>query len=185
MTMSRYTNSPNSSLRDESVQNTPYTTLTAFSPEDVRVPQSSTSRSGMGPPATHSDPFVTSAKSKAEQQKLSATASTFQPFGMRGSSKATAPSGPGPIPGTTQYLDAVIEKANSPNRGDWEMSFGVFTTSTMMSRNIKVSSVMKNEVMPLIEASWKVTYFLALFHFSPSLAFSTSFRDSHANLSSL
>ncbi|KAH9210479.1 hypothetical protein DL95DRAFT_412904 [Leptodontidium sp. 2 PMI_412] len=32
--MSRYTDSPDSSLRDESVQNTPYTTLTAFSPDD-------------------------------------------------------------------------------------------------------------------------------------------------------
>ncbi|KAG4429448.1 hypothetical protein IFR05_015070 [Cadophora sp. M221] len=151
--MSRYTNSPGSSLRDESVQNTPYTTLTAFSPEDARVPQSSTTRSAMGPPGTHNDPFVTSAKSKAEQ-KLSATASSFKPFGLRGSSMATSSSSSGPIPGTTQYLDAVIEKA-SPSRTDAEMSFGVFTTSTMMSRNIKVSSIMKNDVMPLIETTWK------------------------------
>ncbi|KAH6715650.1 RNA recognition motif 2-domain-containing protein [Leptodontidium sp. MPI-SDFR-AT-0119] len=156
MTMSRYTNSPSSSLRDESVQNTPYTTLTAFSPEDARVPQSSTTRSAMGPPGTHSDPFVTSAKSKAEQ-KLSATASSFKPFGLRSSSMAVGSSGSGPIPGTTQYLDAVIEKA-SPPRTDAEMSFGVFTTSTMMSRNIKVSSIMKNDVMPLIETTWKKLY---------------------------
>ncbi|KAH7321874.1 RNA recognition motif 2-domain-containing protein [Rhexocercosporidium sp. MPI-PUGE-AT-0058] len=151
--MSRYTNSPSSSLRDESIQNTPYTQLTAFSPEDARVPPSTHTRSAMGPPGSHSDPFVTSAKSKADQ-KLSATASAFKPFGLRGSSMATAPSGSGPIPGTTQYLDAVIEKA-SPPRTDSEMSFGVFTTSTMMSRNIKVSSIMKNDVMPLIEATWK------------------------------
>ncbi|CZT46411.1 related to mei2 protein [Rhynchosporium secalis] len=152
--MSRYTNSPSSSLRDESVQNTPYTTLTAFSPEDVRLQQSSTSRSGMGPPTTQSDPFVTSDKSKAEQ-KLSATASTFQPFGMRGSSMVPTSLSSSPVPGTTQYLDAVIEKATSSPKGDPEMGFGTFTTNTMMTRNIKVSSIMKNEVMPLIETTWK------------------------------
>lgn len=69
---------------------------------------------------------------------------------------AVGSSGSGPIPGTTQYPDAVIEKA-SPPRTDAEMSFGVFTTSTMMSRNIKVSSIMKNDVMPLIETTWKVS----------------------------
>ncbi|KAL2068332.1 hypothetical protein VTL71DRAFT_16430 [Oculimacula yallundae] len=169
--MSRHTNSPNS-LTDESVQNTPYTTLTAFSPEDVRVSQSSSSRSGMATPATQSDPFVTSAKSKAEQ-RLSATASTFQPFGMRGSSMSTASSSSGPVPGTAQYLDAVIEKATSSPKGDSEMSFGVFTTNTMMTRNIKVSSIMKDDVMPLIETTWK-----KLHKAGNSIRGSYKFRDS-------
>ena len=163
--MSRYTNSPHSSLRDDSVQNTPYTTLTAFSPEDVRTSQIFAGRSNMPPPGAHNDPFVTSAKAAKADQKLSATASAFKPFGMRTSSIGSTPSGSsisGPIPGTTQYFDAVIEKENSPSRGlsDTDMSFGVFTTSTMMSRNIKVSSIMKNDVMPLIEATWKVSRFL-------------------------
>ncbi|KAH9210480.1 hypothetical protein DL95DRAFT_526265 [Leptodontidium sp. 2 PMI_412] len=39
------------------------------------------------------------------------------------------------------------------------MSFGVFTTSTMMSRNIKVSSITKNDVMP---PSTELHSFLAL-----------------------
>ncbi|KAK0099681.1 hypothetical protein ONS96_008177 [Cadophora gregata f. sp. sojae] len=160
MTMSRYTNSPNSSLRDESVQNTPYTALTAFSPEDVRIQQASASRSSMPPPGAHNDPFVTSTKAAKADQKLSATASAFKPFGLRTSSMGSTPSTSsisGPVPGTTQYLDAVIEKENSPSRrsNDSDMSFGVFTTSTMMSRNIKVSSIMKNDVMPMIEATWK------------------------------
>lgn len=164
-TMSRYTNSPHSSLRDDSIQNTPYTTLTAFSPEDVRISQVAAGRSSMAPPGAHSDPFVTSTKAAKADQKLSATASAFKPFGMRTSSIGSTPSSSsvsGPVPGTTQYLDAVIEKENSPSRGagDSDMSFGVFTTSTMMSRNIKVSSIMKNDVMPLIEATWKVSRLL-------------------------
>lgn len=161
--MSRYTNSPHSSLRDESIQGTPQTTLTAFSPEDARGFKVTSTRSSERPQqAAQADPFVSASKTK-QDQKLSATASSFQPFGLRVRSTApasTSASTSRPIPGTTQYLDAVIEKENSPARSVQEIEltqFGTFTTSTLLSRTVKIASVYKTDVMPLVQASWKVS----------------------------
>ncbi|XMA11966.1 hypothetical protein WAI453_004757 [Rhynchosporium graminicola] len=41
---------------------------------------------------------------------------------------------------------------------DSEMSFGTFTTNTMMTRDIKISGILKNEVMLLIESTWTPKY---------------------------
>ncbi|KAL5328062.1 hypothetical protein ACEPPN_005770 [Leptodophora sp. 'Broadleaf-Isolate-01'] len=56
----------------------------------------------------------------------------------------------GPPPPSKHNLARLQSVSQSvvDSTADAEMNFGVFTTSTMMSRNIKVSSIMKNDVMP-------------------------------------
>ncbi|OWP05060.1 RNA recognition domain-containing protein [Marssonina coronariae] len=156
--MSRYTASPLSSSRDESVQGTPQTNLTMFSPEDVRLYEynAPANRSAERPQqASQNDPFVSSSSTQSKaDQKLSATASTFQPWGLRvPGSKSTS----GPIPGSKEFLTDQIEKATSPSRssGSETTQFGQFTSNSRVSRCIKISSVYKKDIMPLVEASCK------------------------------
>ncbi|KAI9049332.1 hypothetical protein LZ554_007176 [Drepanopeziza brunnea f. sp. 'monogermtubi'] len=172
--MSRYTTSPPSS-RDDSAQGTPQTNLSMFSPEDGRGFKVSSNRSAERMPlqpqqqTMNHDPFGPSSasKSKTSEQKLSATASTFQPkqpfrvtmsSGTMGSSSTTS----GFLPGTVEHLNEVIDKAGgseSPTRSssvDLETTSGTFTTSTRLSRCIKVSDLYKSDdVMPVVESAWK------------------------------
>ncbi|PQE16546.1 meiosis mei2 protein [Rutstroemia sp. NJR-2017a BBW] len=72
---------PSSTGAVESVQGTPNTALTAFSPEDVRPAKSADSRPSSAPLSTNQqDPFVSAGPRSKADQKLSATASAFQPF---------------------------------------------------------------------------------------------------------
>src|ERR1700712_3975022 len=72
---------PSSHGAVESAQGTPNTALTAFSPEDVKPPKSADSRPSSAPLSTnHQDPFVTAGPRSKADQKLSATASAFQPL---------------------------------------------------------------------------------------------------------
>jgi hypothetical protein len=59
------------------------------------------------------------------EQKLSATASAFQPYGLR-----VAPMNTAPIPGTTQHLNAIIAAEASPSKPAEITHFGIFTTDT-------------------------------------------------------
>jgi hypothetical protein len=61
-----------------------------------------------------------------------------------------------PLPGTAAYLANVIESANALPCEPVEpeiTSFGVFTNTTLKTRNLRISSLFNRDVMPVIEAS--------------------------------
>lgn len=178
--MSRYTTSPPSS-RDESVQGTPQTNLTMFTPEDGRGFKVSSNRPAerMAPQQTmNHDPFgpPSASKSKVPDQKLSATASAFlpkQPYrvAMSSAPMTTSSGNTGLVPGTVEHLNNVINQAGgsgSPSRSssvDLETTFGTFTTSTRLSRCIKISDLYKNaDVMPLVDSSLKASPLISFAH---------------------
>lgn len=173
--------SPGSSCDSgDSVDGTPYTKLTAFSPEDVRSTKPSSSAVTNTPArGIQHDPFISSSVKPKMEQKLSATASAFQPFGLRAASLGSTASGfsakPSassmkPIPGTRQYLNAIIEgyeaanleaakKSPSSALGDSNI-WGTFTTDTSTSRNLKVMTNLNVDIMPLVSATIAVSQIL-------------------------
>ena len=159
--MASYNYSPYSSAgNDDSAGGTPDTRLTAFSPDDPRVPRAGLT--GMSPRTLlkegHHDPFVTASSSKTPG--LSATASAFRPVSKGGSATAAGvPSTSSPLPGTAQYLSQVIAESASPrNREVSEgVKFGTFTTDTGATRCIKVSGIYDKMVMPAVQATFDVS----------------------------
>jgi hypothetical protein len=87
------------------------------------------------------------------EQKLSATASAFQPYGIRVTPMNTAP-----IPGTAQHLNAIIAAEESPSKPAEITHFGIFTTDTDATRNIKVSSLQDLNISAMIHTSLNVSY---------------------------
>ncbi|TAQ90445.1 hypothetical protein B7494_g1292 [Chlorociboria aeruginascens] len=167
--------SPHSSSNDaaESTQGTPDTRFTAFSPEDARAFKLTASASTATPlRASQHDPFVTTtSKSKAEQ-KLSATASSFQPFSFKVSSASSVPTVAygsasltpllsNPVPGTVQYLDSVVAAHTSPApaaKHTGATQHGIFTTDTGATRCIKVASIYQDDVLPLVNLSLDIGF---------------------------
>ncbi len=162
MAVIMYHASPHSSSgRDESAGGTPDTKFTAFSPDDPRAPKPSSVKSAGTPLETsHNDPFVSDATKPKVEQKLSATASAFQPFGLRVSSVIPSPVvayGSAPLLNTAQYLNNIIAEA-SPRRAEITQ-FGTFTTDTGATRNIKVSGIYGGEeVLPALKATLDVSW---------------------------
>ncbi|KAM3073805.1 hypothetical protein ACMFMG_008430 [Clarireedia jacksonii] len=143
---------PSSHGAVESVQGTPNTALTAFSPEDVRPPKPADSRPSSAPlSSNHQDPFVTAGPRSKADQKLSATASAFQPFSYSVGPSSTTQTAQIPavaygsttnlVPGTVQYLDNVVASHSSPVRVPEVTSYGRFSTDTGATRYIKVTSI--------------------------------------------
>jgi hypothetical protein len=162
----RYSQSPHSSSgAADSGEGTPDTRLTSFSPEDARlVKPSNTKSTGTPLKASQQDPFVTTSSKPKGEQKLSATASAFQPFGLRVSSSSSAPvttHGSAPVPGTIQYLDGVIAAQLSPSSGTQHPELtqqGTFSTDTGATRCIKIANIYDGDVFHLVEASMNVSY---------------------------
>jgi hypothetical protein len=154
------TNSPGSSLAG-SLEGTPDTRLTAFSPEDGRVPKNvGTATATPQKPGNQHDPFVSATKPKLEQ-KLSATASSFKPYTLRTniSGIEAQVTHHEPIPGSAAHLANIIATATASEPIEPEItSSGVFTTSTMKTRNLRIwsSTQLNRDVMPVIETSLKV-----------------------------
>lgn len=153
----------------DSAGGTPYTSLTAFSPEDVKAMKSP--GANLGSKTTGSspqDPFVSSGAHSGG--RLSAKASAFQP-----SFETRPPAAPAPSkaiessrkmqgPNTSDHSEK-LGSAQSPGGGldtANPAQFGAFTTDSNISRVIKVTG--KNVVatfLPFVEAAKKVS----LFHF--------------------
>jgi len=141
-----YGQSPPSSAV-ESTEGTPDTRFTAFSPEDIKPskPVNAVGVAAQSAGTAAQDPFISAAPRPKAGQKLSPTASAFQPFGQsfnwcnetvsipvvahNASSGAASGSGAaGPVPGTIQYLDQVVAAhANSvaQTQSTEATSFGV------------------------------------------------------------
>ncbi|RAL60197.1 hypothetical protein DID88_000818 [Monilinia fructigena] len=145
--------SPVSNGAFESIQGTPNTALTAISPEDGRVPKSTTTESRPSSVAQNSanqhDPFVTSSTTSRASAQLSATASAFQPLQLYGPAGGTPAAGnliangsgvATLIPGTVQYLDNVVA-SQSPARDTEITSYGKFSTDTSATRCIRVTDI--------------------------------------------
>ncbi|KAA8572925.1 hypothetical protein EYC84_003476 [Monilinia fructicola] len=145
--------SPVSNGAFESIQGTPNTALTAISPEDGRVPKSTTAESRPSSVAQTSanqhDPFVTSSTTSRASAQLSATASAFQPLQLYGPAVGTPAAGnliangsgvATLIPGTVQYLDNVVA-SQSPARDTEITSYGKFSTDTSATRCIRVTDI--------------------------------------------
>ncbi|PMD43807.1 hypothetical protein L207DRAFT_631842 [Hyaloscypha variabilis F] len=128
------------------------------------VPKSGTNAMG-----TVHDPFVgTSTKAKSDG-KLSATASSFQPFGLGlgfGSLPSTK-SIPAKVPKstiafTTEYLESVIAaEENSPRRGASDSppapqvtKGGFFSTESIANRHIKVIGIFIDDVGDRVQQSF-------------------------------
>jgi hypothetical protein len=184
--MTKHKASPYSSQGGASAEGTPDTGLTAFSPEDSKnIISYPIAKSAATPLKSVHDPFVsTSTKPKAEQ-KLSATAASFRPFGLNygslSSTKSmtlTASRLSGPIPGTAQHLQQIIAaEENSPRRrAQTEITkSGTFTTDTRAGRHIKISSIFLTDVSQVVQASMDVSHCLS---YSPSkVNFTCCFRN--------
>jgi hypothetical protein len=151
--------SPHSSFdSNDGFDTTPESKLTAFSPEDRCVTGNSFGAKAGGAPLTagYHDPFVTT-NAKNKEVKLSATASTFQPFGINAGSSASASSATrvrssSTTPGTLEYL-----QKETLNAGDVDR-FGTFTTDTGASRCMKVTSLYGANAQKLVEASLAVSW---------------------------
>lgn len=156
---------------DDSFDGTPNTRLTAFSPEDTKDGNTYKGNFAANRDNMINDPFVTDVKAKLDQ-KLSPTASSFQPLGLGfhlpGSGKtASSIAGPSnaPVPGTAQHLQYIIAtEENSPRRRapQGAMSkYGQFTTETKAGRHIKVESLFKTEdISQVVDESMDVSFTL-------------------------
>jgi hypothetical protein len=114
--------------------------LTAFSPEDARpsrIPGTSPS-GGTSLGAVQHDPFITTAQQST--RTLSATATSFHPLALGGSSSSIAPS--------------VITPPSIGNA----TQFGAFSTDTTASRCLKIFGIYDVEVLALVNASIKVMF---------------------------
>ena len=128
----------------ESIEGTPDTTLTAFSPEDVRRASTASSTSGVTLGASREDPFVTS----QTRTTLSAKASSFTPA-------STA---------VVKDIAPAYITVNPPS----STQFGTFTTDTGASRCLKVTSIYDADVLRLVNATLEVSSspsFIQLFCF--------------------
>jgi len=63
-----------------------------------------------------------------------------------------------PIPGTAQHLNAIIAAEESPSKPVEITHFGIFTTDTDATRNIKVSSLQDLNISAMIHASLSVSH---------------------------
>jgi hypothetical protein len=163
--MMNYQQSPYSAYGDaESVDGTPDTKFTSFSPEEFKDKSYSMVNSTPGAMDNVHDPFIAT-KPKSEG-KLSATATSFEPFGISfgslSSTKSmttTAPKSSGPLPGTAQHLENIIAaEENSPHRLAQPSSpkvtkLGSFTTETPISRHVKVASIFMEDIRDRIQGS--------------------------------
>ncbi|TVY23003.1 Meiosis protein [Lachnellula hyalina] len=119
--------------------------VSTFSSQDVR----STQRAPTKNMATlvrdgNDDPFVIDDSKPKGEAKLSATASDFKPFALRGAPRVSSPSTDDKA---LKYLREEIE--NNPNTAVQ----GAFTTDIGKSRCIKVSSVYGEDTRSLVDAS--------------------------------
>ena len=161
--MESYGYSPYSSTGNaDSIGGTPDTRITAFSPEDPRVPRSASMApaAGVFSKEGQHDPFVIVSNSKATTG-LSATASAFRPVGRNissGSASIDDNSSP-PVPGTAQYLSKLIADSTPPRTKEASdgVKFGTFTTDTGASRCIKISGIYDKMVQPAVQASLDVS----------------------------
>lgn len=165
----------------ESMEATPDTKLTWFSPEDSKDKSYSMTKPTPGAMENVHDPFIATSKPKSEG-KLSATASSFEPFGLSfGSLSSTksmttmAPKSSAPMPGTTQYLENIIAvEENSPRRRVPPPSVpmvtksGLFTTETLVSRHIKITSIFLHDIRDRVQASIDVSLLIYFLHISSS-----------------
>ncbi|KAE9374888.1 hypothetical protein N431DRAFT_405942 [Stipitochalara longipes BDJ] len=156
----------------ESFEGTPETKLTSFSPEDGSVNNFAVPKSATNPMNTVHDPFVGSSGKPKTEAKLSATASSFEPFGLGlnfGSLSLTksttlkAPKSAIAMPGTTQYLESIIAAAeNSPRRGAPAPSSapqvtkgGFFSTESIANRHLKVIGIFIDDIRDRVEQSFE------------------------------
>lgn len=161
----------------QSMEGTPETKLTSFSPEDLNHNSYFNTNSTTNSMDNVHDPFFgTSSKPKSEG-KLSATASAFEPFGLGvtfGSISSTkslnlmAPKSAGPLPGTAQYLESIIAaEENSPRRRAERADppappvtkSGFFTTEAVCSRHVKITSIFLDDVRDQVREAIDVRFF--------------------------
>lgn len=139
----------------DSIRGTPYTSLTALSPEDVRVMKSGAVNIGGSLAGSNHDPFVSS--NTQTGGKLSAKASTFKPsLEMRAAAAnasvfAIEPSQEMHTPISSHYGELTGSK--SPQGAPHEASpthVGVFTSDSNISRVLKVTG--KNSVATFLSS---------------------------------
>jgi hypothetical protein len=154
----------------DSFGGTPHTSLTAFSPEDVRAMKSAPVNLGDEPTrSSQQDPFVSSGTQIGG--RLSARASAFQPsFEVT----AATPAAPSTIMQPSKKMHAPKPSDNVENLGGAQSPngaldtvncahFGAFTTDSNTSRVLKVTG--KDAVaifLPLVEATKKVSYSISI-----------------------
>ncbi|KAF4629910.1 hypothetical protein G7Y89_g8229 [Cudoniella acicularis] len=142
--------SPHSSSGSaQSLGGTPESKITAFSPDDCRSVNAKPmgiKTSNSPQKASQHDPFVTSAKPNV---KLSATASSFQPFGFRNAS--TGPSPP-ILQASTLPPEAAEFFKNEILAVSETTQIGTFTADTGASRYLKISSLYG--APKLYQSSW-------------------------------
>lgn len=146
----------------ESTQGTPDTRLTAFSPEDVRPPKGI--KFGLASAsfeATPQDPFVSSGSRNKIDQKLSATASAFQPFSSKASKDG--PSYSTPVVAYGSLIGRGTEKTSASQlvplddaQSSEASNYGTFTSDTGASRCIRMKSIYNDHVLPLAVLSLEV-----------------------------
>ena len=139
----------------ESNEGTPDTTLTAFSPEEVRtsrIPPNQSDR--LLSVATQHDPFVSTSA-----RPLSATASTFQPLGFR----AGPPSSSLGSAADRHDVQYMVQPAHQMSPGGTNITqFGTFTTDTSATRCMKVKAIYDYgmDPLPFVNATLQVRAFL-------------------------
>jgi hypothetical protein len=155
------------------MENNPAGNMTPFFPESGMHNNFAVPKSGTNAMGTVHDPFVgTSTKAKSDG-KLSATASSFQPFGLGlgfGSLPSTK-SIPAKVPKstiafTTEYLESVIAaEENSPRRGASDSppapqvtKGGFFSTESIANRHIKVIGIFIDDVGDRVQQSFDVSF---------------------------
>lgn len=142
----------------ESADGSPETKMTAFSPEDTPIMDDGGSRNLINLyssplKANSPDPFV-STGTKSEQ-KLSATATAFQPFVLKYGSISIPliANGSGPLPGTMQYLEKVVASNPSILGSDplaEPSQCGIFSTDTGASRCLEVNLMYDGDAKKLV-----------------------------------
>jgi hypothetical protein len=163
-----------------SSEGTPDTRFTMFSPDDARPSKAANEQAG-GTPLRNSqqDPFVSTATKIKVEQKLSATATAFKPFGLNVAS-TTVPSfgmsATAALPGKVQQLNDLLNQMN-PSRGSklgnatihgvQQGPFsqeGIFSTDTGATRCLKITSIYKVEnIHQIVTSSLAVSLFFWFF----------------------
>ena len=166
-----YGHSPHSSSDVAgSSEGTPDTRFTAFSPEDARPIKATEHTATPQREATQQDPFITTSTKTKVEQKLSATASDFEPYSQNvGSAKtsnyAALYDGNGTaaaaLPKVAENLRNLIDQmpgykllGNSAHQqGSAKVAsqgtvtqFGIFSTDTSATRCFQVTSIYKNDL---------------------------------------
>jgi hypothetical protein len=155
---------------EDSMEGTPETKSIPFSSEDTRCESLTMAKSTAALMDNVHDPFVgTSTKPKSEA-KLSATASSFEPFGLGlgfGSLASTklmtsmALKSAAPLPGTAQHLEYIIAaEENSPLRrappAPQATKVGFFTTEVLASRHVKITGIFLDDIRDRVQESINV-----------------------------